>query len=328
MQTKIKFLDFNALKALVVLAVCSIMFTSCYEKDGIDVVTLPDPVYTITGNLISQANGAPVSGALTINGTAVTATNGYFSYTAAAAGKYEIKVSLAGYLDATRTVYLSTAYKGQTSTAHADIVLYNAASVAPVTPVVDNPATKAEAAAVAAATKTAITTALSTVTGMTTGTPVVSTLDDGSTKVTIPVKFASKTANTVSVPYYALKGFISDITPATKALTRGEIWIAAAAKYLNRIYGYSVEQLTATVSVMQGYYLTGYTIEYVMANRALKFNVSTTGGSDELSGIATYQARITIYPLYESHDGHDTHDTHNDGHGITPSAGGGSSYNY
>lgn len=331
MQTKIKFLDFNALKALVVLAVCSIMFTSCYEKEGIDIVSLPDPVYTITGSLISAADGLPVNGSITINGTAVTTSNGYFSYKASQPGDFVIKVALSGYLDVTRTVYLATAYKGQTSTSNVEIWLYNANQFVKPVPTIDAPASKAEAKAIETAVKTTVSDALKSITGLTAGTISIKTNDDGTSTAIVPFTLPAKKSGAVTVPYYAFKGYSSDITPATKALTRGELFIANASAYLNMAYGMSPVALTVDIAAMEGYNLTGYTVEYIFANRYLTFNVATNPSKEDLlKGCVTYFSRALVFPIYESHDGHDSHDSHDthDGHGITPSAGGGASFNY
>ena len=64
MKMKSKLFGFGAKSALYLLAICGALFTSCYEKEEIDVtppVVLPDAAYVIVGNVYFAKKGEPVA---------------------------------------------------------------------------------------------------------------------------------------------------------------------------------------------------------------------------------------------------------------------------
>ena len=313
---KSKFFGINAKMALVALAVCG-LFTSCYEKEEIDTPVLADPIYVITGNLVSASTGEAVNGTVTINGEQLTTTNGAFSKTTGLEGgkSYVIVANIDGYLEATRTVYLAAIDKGQTSTANADLYLFDA-STQVVTPESDAPATEEQAEEAKTVVKESVTAAFANIPGVDASKIDVVVDANGNTIVTAPATLDSKSTEPVKVAYYAMEGFASTVTPAdTKALTIGQIWLASAEKLLNKKYGITLAERSTTLSALTGYSITGYKMVYTMINRALSFNSK--------DGVVTYQDGLTVIPVYESHDSHDSHD----GHGFNPGAGGGSSAN-
>lgn len=330
---KSKFFGINAKMALAALAVCG-LFTSCYEKEEIDVPNV-GPTYVLTGNIISATTGA------TIGNAAVTVTPANFDITAAGGsfeskkeikygdkdeigGKsYTVSVTADGYINSSRVVYLPKVANGQVATVNVDFYLFDAESQIVDTPEEGSGKVTDEATAAKAegAIKTAVADAFKgiSIPGATAGDIEVTTLSDGSTKVVVPVALNSKAGEPVEITYYALEGFAYTILDAaTKALTPTELWLPSAEKYLNRKAGLRSVAKTITISAPAGYSVEGYKLTYVMANEALIFN--------SINGIASYQKNLTIYPVWYSHDTHDSHDAH-DGHGINPGAGGGSSAN-
>ena len=331
MKMKSKFFGINAKMALAALAVCG-LFTSCYEKEEIDAPKVANPVYVITGNLISVSTGEPVKKAtVTIDGAMsdVTFSNGAFSVTKTLSdeevkddkvgGKtYTIKVVADGFNDTERVVYLAKVNKGEVSTANADIYLYDGSTQVTEPTEQEEIKDKDTAAKAESAIKDAVTDVFKglTVPNATAGTPIVETLNDGSTKVTIPVALNSKAGEPVEISYYALEGFTYTILePTTRALTPAELWVPSAEKYLNRKSGLRSVQKKVTISAPAGYSVEAYKLTYIMINEALTFN--------NINGIASYQKNLTITPIWYSHDTHDSHDAH----GFNPGAGGGSSAN-
>lgn len=331
MKMKSKFFGLNAKIALAALAVCG-LFTSCYEKEEVDAVIVSNPVYVITGNLISASTGQPVTDAtVTISGdmSGISFSNGSFSVTKTLSDaeanddkignkSYTVKVVAAGYIDTERVVYLAKVNKGEVSTANADIYLFDGSTQ--VTEPEEQEIVKDKATAEKA--KEAISAAVEnvfgnlTIPGATAGTAVIETLEDGSTKVTIPVVLASKAGEPVKISYYALDGFAYTVLGAkTRALTPEQKWLPSAEKYLNRKAGLRSVQKTVTISAPAGYSVEGYKLTYIMTNEALTFN--------NINGLASYQKNLTINPIWYSHDTHDSHDAH----GFNPGAGGGSSAN-
>ena len=108
---KSKLFGFGAKSALYLMAICGALFTSCYEKEEIDVtppVVLPDAAYVIVGNVYFAKNGEPVANkTVTIDGgTIQTDSNGAFIKEGITAGQHVVSVVLDGYAKVARTVYL------------------------------------------------------------------------------------------------------------------------------------------------------------------------------------------------------------------------------
>ena len=333
MKMKSKFFGINAKMALAALAVCG-LFTSCYEKEEIDAPKVANPVYVITGNVISASTGTPVANAtVTISGdmSGVTFSNGAFSVTKTLTKEeaaddqignksYTIKVAADGYLDTERVVYLEKAAKGQVSMANADIYLFDA-STQVVTPEKDEEASADQAETVKKEINKNVTEALKDFAGVDVAGVTTDVDADGNLIVTVPATVSGATlgeSKDVEVPTFV--GFASTITPAddnifTKALTDGQVWIASAEKVLGKAYGLKSATTKITLPGAVGKSIAGYTLVITMSNRVLQFN-----GAE---GIVTYQENAVATPKYDSHDSHDSHDAH----GGNPGAGGGSSAN-
>lgn len=305
MKMKSKLFGLSAKSALYLLAICSALFTSCYEKEEVDVtppVVLPDAAYVIVGNVYFAKSGEPVANkTVTIDGgTIQTDSNGAFIKEGLTAGQHVVTVDLDGYAKVARTVYLVAVQKGQTSLANVEVVLYDANDVADSQPEQTAPGTPAQAEEL----KDAVTSLVpgAAVTVNTNGNIVVT--ED------TPVTVATGESATVNIEVFT--GFNSNITPATtKALTPGEIWLASASKYLNRTYGLQVKLISYMIPGVSGKTITGFKQRSVLTTETLTF--------DGLTGTVIYQESYVIEPVYESHDSHDSHD----GHGGSSNAGGG-----
>ena len=287
------------------MAICGALFTSCYEKEEIDVTPaeeLPDAAYVIVGNVYFAKNGEPVANkTVTIDGgTIQTDSNGAFIKEGLTAGQHVVTVDLAGYAKVARTVYLVAVQKGQTSLANVDVVLYDATDVADSQPEQTAPGTPAQAEELKGAVTSLVPGAAVTVN---TNGNIVVTEDT-------PVTVATGESATVNIEVFT--GFNSNITPATtKALTPGEIWLASASKYLNRTYGLQVKLISYIIPGVLGKTITGFKQTSVLTTETLTF--------DGLTGTVIYQGTANSYviePVYESHDSHDAH-------GGSSNAGGG-----
>ena len=302
MKMKSKLFGLGAKSALYLLAICSALFTSCYEKEEIDVtppVVLPDAAYVIVGNVYFAKNGEPVANkTVTIDGgTIQTDSNGAFIKEGLTAGQHVVTVDLDGYAKVARTVYLVAVQKGQTSLANVDVVLYDATDVADSQPEQTAPGTPAQAEELKGAVTSLVPGAAVTVN--TNGNIVVTESN--------PVSVATGESATVNIEVFT--GFNSNITPATtKALTPGEIWLASASKYLNRTYGLQVKLISYIIPGVSGKTITGFKQTSVLTTETLTF--------DGLTGTVIYQESYVIEPVYESHDSHDAH-------GGSSNAGGG-----
>jgi len=308
MKMKSKLFGLSAKSALYLLAICSALFTSCYEKEEIDVtppVVLPDAAYVIVGNVYFAKNGEPVANkTVTIDGgTIQTDSNGAFIKEGLTAGQHVVTVDLDGYAKVARTVYLVAVQKGQTSLANVEVVLYDANDVADSQPEQTAPGTPAQAEELKGA-----------VTSLVPGAAV--TVDtNGNIVVTESNSVNVATGDNATVNIKVFTGFNSNITPATtKALTPGEIWLASASKYLNRTYGLQVKLISYMIPGVSGKTITGFKQTSVLTTETLTFN--------GLTGTVLYQGTANNYviePVYQSHDSHDSHD----GHGGSSNAGGG-----
>ena len=293
MKMKSKLFGLSAKSALYLLAICSALFTSCYEKEEIDVTPpeeLPDAAYVIVGNVYFAKNGEPVANkTVTIDGgTIQTDSNGAFIKEGLTAGQHVVTVDLAGYAKVARTVYLVAVQKGQTSLANVDVVLYDATDVADSQPEQTAPGTPAQAEELKGAVTSLVPGAAVTVN---TNGNIVVTEDT-------PVTVATGESATVNIEVFT--GFNSNITPATtKALTPGEIWLASASKYLNRTYGLQVKLISYIIPGVLGKTITGFKQTSVLTTETLTF--------DGLTGTVIYQGTANSYviePVYDSHDAH------------------------
>ena len=308
MKMKSKLFGLGAKSALYLLAICGALFTSCYEKEEIDVtppVVLPDAAYVIVGNVYFAKSGEPVANkTVTIDGgTIQTDSNGAFIKEGLTAGQHVVTVDLDGYAKVARTVYLVAVEKGQTSLANVEVVLYDANDVADSQPEQTAPGTPAQAEELKGA-----------VTSLVPG-AAVTVNTNGNIVVTESNSVSVATGDNATVNIKVFTGFNSNITPATtRALTPGEIWLASASKYLNRTYGMKIKLISYIIPGVSGKTITGFKQRSVLTTETLTF--------DGLTGTVIYQGTANSYviePVYESHDSRDSHD----GHGGSSNAGGG-----
>ena len=317
MKKKSILLGFNAKLALILVAFCG-LFASCYEKENIDVPTPAAAKYTIYGNLFSASTGEAVNGTVTIGSTSVTTTNGYFTTTESAGGTYTVTVNLDGYLEATRTIFLPTVAAGEECVCYADIILFDATTQV-VEPEANDPATSSDAGYTTFVGDQVLATDAFikdlSLTGATVGNVTTIILSDGSIQKTLPVTYTSATTEEVSVPYFSITGFISNVIPSSasstlvRSLSENDIWIASASKFLGRAYGFTYVSSTSTINPNGGT-LTGYDIIYTYAVRSLTFSAK--------KGLVSYMSNVVISPRYDT-----THD-HSHSHGDDSNAGGGS----
>ena len=305
MKMKSKLFGLSAKSALYLLAICSALFTSCYEKEEIDVtppVVLPDAAYVIVGNVYFAKNGEPVANkTVTIDGgTIQTDSNGAFIKEGLTAGQHVVTVDLDGYAKVARTVYLVAVQKGQTSLANVEVVLYDANDVADSQPEQTTPGTPAQAEELKGAVTSLVPNAAVTVD------------TNGNIVVTKSNSVTVATGESATVNIKVFTGFNSNITPATtRALTPGEIWLASAPKYLNRTYGMQIKLISYIIPGVSGKTITGFKQKSVLTTETLTF--------DGLTGTVIYQGTANSYviePVYESHDSHAAH-------GGSSNAGGG-----
>lgn len=318
---KSRFLGFSAKLAFAVLAVGT-MFTSCYEKEEIDVTpgTKPEPAkYVIVGNVTALNTGEALVATVTIDGTAVTVNeNGYFEKNDLTAGSHVVKAVMNNYFDAVKTVYLPETAAGGVCVVSADFALADASSkvVEPDQQVV--PATEEQAKEMIAKNAETIIDAFKSA-----GIEGVSEEDlvfdpetgKATLKVPADASAAVGEALTVKLPYFT--GFSSSVAPEddnifTKAVTEGQIWLASASNVLGREYGLNAGTKEVTFSAVAGKSIAAYNVTIVFKNEVYVFN-----GAE---GTVMYQESWKAEPTYESHDSHDSHD----GHGGNPGAGGGS----
>ncbi len=355
MKMKSKFFGINAKIALAALAVCG-MFTSCYEKEDVDVTTLPDPEYFISCNITDASTGqAMTTATVTLDGSPIdVTTKKKVDYKAEG---YTLKVSATGYYEVTRQVYLSTVAGGQTSIATVNVALVSVGTVT-IPPVVspDDPSTdidETEAGKIADEVGKTVTPSDKTIDDMLTGATATAEekkeLDktkelagtitfgettataqaDGSILAVTPVAFATPVKDAaIYIPYFQNDGceIAGDVKEATAPTTRaiGDVapadikaaFLANAAKALKRNAGFTQKIGYAKINVLEGFSILGYNIKGKMVSKKLTFLIS----GKYYAGIVTYQESVMIFPRYYNHNTHDSHDSH----GFNPNAGGGS----
>ncbi len=322
MKMKSKFFGFSAKLAFAVLAVGT-MFTSCYEKEEIDVTPGDKPEaakYVIVGNVTDLNTGEALAATVTIDGTAVTVNgDGYFEKDGLTAGAHVVTAAMNNYFDAVKTVYLPETAAGGICVVNADFALADAGSKAVDPDQAVVPATEAQS-------KEMMQKNIKTIADAFKAAGVDITVDDlvfdedGRATLTVPATTTAAVGEdvTVELPYFT--GFASSITPEdddifTKAVTEGQIWLASASKALGREYGFVAGTKKVTFKGVAGQSIAGYTLKIVFKNEVYVFN-----GAD---GTVMYLESWKAEPVYESHDSHDSHDSHN-AHGANPGAGGGS----
>ncbi len=121
MKKKSFFNGYNAKLALAVVALSGALLTGCYKDDGLDVngpageVILPDPVYTISGNVLDAETLEPIATASVSGDATATVSNGGFSVEVKDAKSYSLKVKANGYEDTDVVVDVKKVNAGQSA---------------------------------------------------------------------------------------------------------------------------------------------------------------------------------------------------------------------
>lgn len=308
----------SAMFAMAILAVCSTIFTGCYEKSKPEPIV--DPVYYIVGTVYNGATSQTLANAsidITGAGTVIekVVTDGSFKAKVSAAGNYTIKATAPGFLDVNRTVIVLPVGNNQVSFANADIAMFNANSLPVVTP-------------------SAVTGAGLSNTQLE-GTFGFENIDEigpayFTIKEQVPFELDEYTAEPYSLAVPSYSGFIYKGFDV-KAIDKDEYFARCVANALAMpCAGYTVDDFienlqTATLYPTAGNQLIGFIVNYKFAQENFSFNIEGV----ELSSVVIYQTNVHVLPVQEkildshdSHDGHDGHDGHN-GHGGSGNAGGG-----
>ncbi|NDV58372.1 DUF3869 domain-containing protein [Bacteroides sp. 519] len=322
MKMKSSFFGSSAKTALAILAVCGTVFTSCYEKEGIDTLPLGEPEYYVAGT-ITDANTGSALKATTITvgsksvGTKVSTFKADVTYTTDA---ISVEVKADGYVSVTKQVYLNKVNAGGVYIADASVALVPLGAIE--IPGVEE-ATTAETIAAA---KTGVQGA----TAVTVSAKNI-TFKDPSAEVsgstvwnTLVADFTNDMSNLpADAEYVIYDGFIIvgnvESTPVSRAVAAGEeldIFKAAVAAKIGKTFGFKQRIGTFAIPAWYNYSASGYRAVYNMVPRTFTF---TFNGND-VTGTVVSQEGVTIYPTYFNHDTHTSHD----GHGINPNAGGGS----
>ena len=312
MKMKSKLFGFGAKSALYLMAICGALFTSCYEKEEIDVDPVAPAAYYVIGSVSNGSNGQSMNATVTVDGVAVTLTNGAFikkvDYKEAG---YVVAATADGFYPVTRTVYCVAVAEGQTSTAVADIRLFDATSQVTPPTGVQTP-TEAQIEAV----KNAVVASFTPEVGpeATVGTSTTLINDDGTMTITTPIALKTTSVDPVDVTYSYYEGFdlATDIT--TRGVTFQQQFLANASAYLNRVYPL-VKKTATTTLTGGGLTIIGYRLTYTIHFDDLIFNIDGIN----YGAIVSYMTHLKVVPTLDSHDSHDSHD----GHGGSSNAGGG-----
>lgn len=111
----------SAKVAMAVLAVCSFVLTSCYEKQA--PTPQADPVYYVVGTVYDATTSEAINATVTVNSNAVTVSNGSFITKVSSAGAVTVAAEAAGYVSVSRTVQVAPAGYNQVSVTTADIAM-------------------------------------------------------------------------------------------------------------------------------------------------------------------------------------------------------------
>lgn len=112
---------FSAKVAMAVLAVCSFVLTSCYEKP--QPTPQENPVYYVVGTVYDATTSAVINANVTVGGKAVTVSNGAFITEVASAGDVTVAAEAKGYLPVSKIVKVAAAGYNQISVTTADIAM-------------------------------------------------------------------------------------------------------------------------------------------------------------------------------------------------------------
>ena len=119
---KKSFFGFTAKVAMAVLAVCSFVLTSCYEKPA--PTPVEEPVYYVVGTVYDATTSVAIADAkVTVNGSAVTVSNGSFTSKLSGPGAVAVAAEAEGYVAVSRTVQVVAVGNNQTSVTTADLAM-------------------------------------------------------------------------------------------------------------------------------------------------------------------------------------------------------------
>ena len=118
---KKSFFGFSAKIAMAVLAVCSFVLTSCYEKPA--PIVEEEPEYYVTGTVYDVTTSAAINATVTVNGKAVSVSGGSFLEKLDGPGSVTVAAEAAGYVAVSRTIQVVKVGKNQVSVTSADIAM-------------------------------------------------------------------------------------------------------------------------------------------------------------------------------------------------------------
>lgn len=311
---------FSAKIAMAVLAVCSVVLTSCYQKP----VPTPDedPVYYVTGTVYDATTSAAINATVTVDGKAVSVNNGSFLQEIAGPGSVTVAAEAAGYVSVSRTVQVVAVGKNQVSVTSADIAMLPVGVELPENEVVEGSMSLAD---------------LTDKFGFPEGTEID---EEGFIHVHEALALESHDGHSLAhtklpwvAKFNALSGYITDFE-SKDAVVAGvmDIVTSAALQTVNAGSKYADFKATACeetlnesgekclLSATVCHTFTQWFVTYVFDGAVYTAN-------------AVKAEDTTVMPKYDSHDSHDSHDRHDshdshdshdghDNHGGTNAGGG------
>ena len=314
MKMKSKLFGFGAKSALYLMAICGALFTSCYEKEEIDVDPVAPAAYYVIGSVSNGSNDQPLNATVTVDGAAVTLTNGAFikkvEYKEAG---YVVTATADGFYPVTKTVYAIKVLDGQTYSVYAELRLFDISSqitnptlavsptVAQITPAIQQNITANFKVEVESP-------------DVQLGATTIA-LEDGEVILTTPVALSVPSYDPVTISYSYYEGFNLANEITTKSTpTYQEQYIANAANFLHRTYGLT-KRISNALLTGGGYSIIGFRLIHTIKLQELIFRIN----SMDYSSIVSWYSNTRVEPMVDSHDSHDSHDAH----GGSSNAGGG-----
>lgn len=129
MRVKSNFLSKSAKLAFGLMTMCGVLFTSCYEKDDLDinppVETPADATYSISGSITNYLGEAVNANSIVLSGGASITKNDVssFAFSGVQPGDYELTVKADGYQDIKKSFYVAAVAAGNHSNTRVDVVM-------------------------------------------------------------------------------------------------------------------------------------------------------------------------------------------------------------
>ena len=319
MQMKKSLFGLSAKVAMAVLAVCSFVLTSCYEKQAPS--PKADPVYYVVGTVYDATTSEAISATVTVNSNAVTVSGGSFITKVNGAGAVTVTAEAEGYISVSRTVQVVPADYNQISVTTADIAMVPEGVELPEAGIVPANMTAEE---------------LIENFGFPKGTEVD---EDGLIHVAHVLDIETHDGHVMShtkLPYEVkdvyFEGYISDFKSNDPVVN--QIMVIAGNGYLNsglagaEFADFGTKELKETVN-KEGNCLLNVTVCHDFSQWILTY---VFDGVVYTANCVKAES-TTVVPNYDTHDSHDSHDNHggndshdghdgHNGHGGTNAGGG------